>query len=630
MFRRWLPAILPRIMCGIDGIIVYGEGPPVTLESLQAMGDAQRHRGPDDEGQWVSQDGRTGLGHRRLSIVDLSPSGHQPMATLDGRYHIVFNGEIYNYKSLRKELEDCGHEFVSTSDTETLLHGYREWGIALLDRLRGMFAFAIYDAETRETFLARDSMGIKPLYYADNGSRIVFASEVGAIKRVVDDLEIDPEGVASFLCWGSIAPPRTLHRAIASMPAASWMRVSAGKVVGPEIYYRLEDEFGSPDKMDADEAAEALRVALVDSVRHHMIADVPVGSFLSGGVDSSSLVGLMAELHDGPIRTITLSMDAAELDEAELAREAATLYQTDHHEIPTTIEAACERIPDAIRSLDQPSIDGINTFLVSEATVKAGLKVAVSGVGGDELFGGYGTFQSIPVIEGLHRRMGLLPGGAQALRIAAGFAGRVSRSKFQARSVRVLGYGDDTAGAYFANRGLFAPQEVRALLTSEFSDAVSACDPRRELNERVRPGELPEEERISVLELRQYMQCQLLRDTDATAMRHSLEVRVPLVDRELLRAAARVPAVFRHKGPAKFHLRNSVRPPVPDALWARKKRGFILPFERWLRTGSLDTSLPDHPMLDRSGVAAVKRDFEAGRVSWSRLWALIVLREYLN
>ena len=617
-------------MCGIDGIIVYGEGPPVTLESLQAMGDAQRHRGPDDEGQWVSQDGRTGLGHRRLSIVDLSPSGHQPMATLDGRYHIVFNGEIYNYKSLRKELEDCGHEFVSTSDTETLLHGYREWGIALLDRLRGMFAFAIYDAETRETFLARDSMGIKPLYYADNGSRIVFASEVGAIKRVVDDLEIDPEGVASFLCWGSIAPPRTLHRAIASMPAASWMRVSAGKVVGPEIYYRLEDEFGSPDKMDADEAAEALRVALVDSVRHHMIADVPVGSFLSGGVDSSSLVGLMAELHDGPIRTITLSMDAAELDEAELAREAATLYQTDHHEIPTTIEAACERIPDAIRSLDQPSIDGINTFLVSEATVKAGLKVAVSGVGGDELFGGYGTFQSIPVIEGLHRRMGLLPGGAQALRIAAGFAGRVSRSKFQARSVRVLGYGDDTAGAYFANRGLFAPQEVRALLTSEFSDAVSACDPRRELNERVRPGELPEEERISVLELRQYMQCQLLRDTDATAMRHSLEVRVPLVDRELLRAAARVPAVFRHKGPAKFHLRNSVRPPVPDALWARKKRGFILPFERWLRTGSLDTSLPDHPMLDRSGVAAVKRDFEAGRVSWSRLWALIVLREYLN
>jgi len=617
-------------MCGIDGIIVYGEGPPVSSGIVKAMGDAQQHRGPDDEGQWVSQDGRVGLGHRRLSIVDLSPSGHQPMATRDGRYHIVFNGEIYNYKNLRKELEACGHEFVSTSDTETLLHGYREWGISLLDRLRGMFAFAIYDAETRETFLARDSMGIKPLYYADDGKRIVFASEVGAIKRVIDDHEIDPEGVASFLCWGSIAPPRTLHRAIAAMPAASWMRVSQGNVTGPEIYYRLEDEFGSPDKMDAAEAAEALREALVDSVRHHMIADVPVGAFLSGGVDSSSLVGLMAELHDGPIRTITLSMDAAELDEADLAREAATLYKTDHHEIPTTIEAARERIPDAIRSLDQPSIDGINTFLVSEATVKAGLKVAVSGVGGDELFGGYGTFQSIPQIEGLHRRMGQLPGGSQALRMAANLAGRVSRSKIQARSVRVLGYGDDTAGAYFANRGLFAPHEVRGLLAPQYSDAVSACDPRRELNERVRPGDMPEEERISALELRQYMQCQLLRDTDATAMRHSLEVRVPLVDRELFRAAVRVPTVFRHKGPAKFQLRSSVNPPVPDALWARKKQGFTLPFDRWLRSGALDTSLPDHPMLNAKGLSAVKRDFETNRISWSRLWALIILREYLN
>jgi asparagine synthase (glutamine-hydrolysing) len=382
--------------------------------------------------------------------------------------------------------------------------------------------------------------------------------------------------------------------------------------------------------MDAAEAAEALREALVDSVRHHMIADVPVGAFLSGGVDSSSLVGLMAELHDGPIRTITLSMDAAELDEADLAREAATLYKTDHHEIPTTIEAARERIPDAIRSLDQPSVDGINTFLVSEAAVKAGLKVAVSGVGGDELFGGYGTFQSIPQIEGLHRRMGQLPGGSQALRMAANLAGRVSRSKIQARSVRVLGYGDDTAGAYFANRGLFAPQEVRGLLAPQYSDAVSTCDPRRELNERVRPGDIPEEERISALELRQYMQCQLLRDTDATAMRHSLEVRVPLVDRELFRAAVRVPAVFRHKGPAKFQLRGSVNPPVPDALWARKKQGFALPFDRWMRSGSLDTSLPDHPMLNTKGLAAVKRDFETNRVSWSRLWALIILREYLN
>ncbi len=617
-------------MCGIDGIIVYGDGPPVSRDALVAMGDAQRHRGPDDEGQWISPDGATGLGHRRLSIVDLSPSGHQPMSTRDGRYHIVFNGEIYNYQALRRELEEAGYVFESTSDTETLLHGYHEWGVALLDRLRGMFAFALYDAETRETFLARDSLGIKPLYYADDGSRLVFASEVQAIRKVIDDDEIDPEGVASFLCWGSIAPPRTLHRAIRALPPAASMRIRPGCVEAPEIYYRLEDEFGSTDKMDEDEAAEAVRTALVDSVRHHMIADVPVGSFLSGGVDSSALVGLMAEIHDGPIRTITLSMDDAALDEAELASQAANLYATDHHVIPTTIEASRERIIPAIRSLDQPSIDGINTYLVSEATVKTGLKVAVSGVGGDELFGGYGTFQSIPQIEGLHRRMGALPGGRQALRLVANLAGRVPRSTLQARSVRVLGYGADTAGAYFANRGLFAPEEVRRMLKPEFADAVLACDPQRELNERVRPSELPENERISLLELRQYMQCQLLRDTDATAMRHSLEVRVPLVDRQLFRAAARVPAALRHKGPAKFQLRNSARPPVPDALWARKKQGFTLPFERWLRSGGVDMGLPEHPLLDPAGVAAVRSDFEARRINWTRVWALVVLREYLN
>ena len=617
-------------MCGIDGIIVHGEGAPVSLESLQVMGDAQRHRGPDDAGIWIAPDGRTGLGHRRLSIVDLSASGHQPMKTRDGRFQIVFNGEIYNSRELRKQLETAGYVFESTSDTETLLHGYREWGTGLLDRVRGMFAFALYDDETRETFLARDALGIKPLYYADDGARLVFASEVQAIRRVIDDQGVDPEGVASFLSWGSIAPPRTLYRAIRALPPACFLTVKPGQVTAPVVYYRLEDEFGSPDKMDEQEATEALRVALVDSVRHHMIADVPVGSFLSGGVDSSSLVGLMAEIHDAPLRTITLSMDAAELDEASLAQQAADLYGTDHYVIPATLEAARDRIPDALRSLDQPSIDGINTFLVSEATVAAGLKVAVSGVGGDELFGGYGTFQSIPAIEGLHRRMGSLPGGRQALRIAANLIHRVPRSTLQARSVRVLGYGADTAGAYFANRGLFAPREVRRLLSPDFADAINACDPRDELNERVRPGELPEEERISALELRQYMQCQLLRDTDATSMRHSLEVRVPLVDRELLRAAARVPAALRHKGPAKYQLRNSARPPIPDALWARKKQGFTLPFERWLRSGALDSRLPDHPLLDREGLAAVRRDFDQRRINWTRLWALIVLREYLD
>ena len=617
-------------MCGIGGIIVHGEGAPVELESLVAIGDAQRHRGPDDEGQWISPDGRVGLTHRRLSIVDLSPAGHQPMATRDGRLHIVYNGEIYNYRALRKELEAAGHVFESSSDTETLLLGYRQWGTGLLDRLRGMFAFALYDAETRQTFLARDPLGIKPLYYADEGGRFLFASEVQALRTAVHDQEIDPEGVATFLCWGSIAPPRTLHRKIRALPPGAWIQVGPGRIAGPETYYRLEDELGHVQQMDEAEAAARLREALIDSVEQHMIADVPVGAFLSGGVDSSSLVGLMAEVHDAPVRTLTLSMDAAELDEAALAQEAAALYATDHHVIPTTAESSRERIPDALRSLDQPSVDGINTFLVAEATVRTGLKVAVSGVGGDELFGGYGTFQSIPSLQGLHRNVGRLPGGRALIRTAADLLAKLPRSSTRSKGLRVLDAGAGAAAAYFASRCLFTPREVRRLLVPEAAEAIEACHPIRELEQRVRPGDLSPEEQVSALELRQYMQCQLLRDTDATAMRHSLEVRVPLVDRELLRAAARVPPPLRRRGPAKFQLRNSPRPPVPDALWARKKQGFTLPFDAWLRSGALEARLPEHPLLDPDGVRAVHKDFESGRISWSRLWALIVLREYLH
>jgi asparagine synthase (glutamine-hydrolysing) len=551
------------------------------------------------------------------------------MSTRDGRLHIVFNGEIYNYPALRQELEDAGHTFESASDTETLLLGYREWGVAMLDRLRGMFAFALYDSETGQTLLARDPLGIKPLYYADEDGRFSFASEVQALRTVVNDQSIDPEGVASFLYWGSIAPPRTLHRAIRALPPGAWMTVGPNQRTGPRVYYRLEDELSRSQSMSEGEAGDFLRAALVDSVEHHMVADVPVGSFLSGGVDSSSLVGLMAEVHDGPIRTITLSMDAAELDESMLARQASDLYGTEHYVIPTTIESSRERIPAAIRSLDQPSVDGVNTFLVAEATVKTGLKVAVSGVGGDELFGGYGTFQSVPAINRLHRRLRLLPGGGAVVDAAAGLVGSMPRSLWQSRGARLLGAGPGTAGAYFANRCLFTPREVNSLLAPGVRGALEACDPVRELEGRVRPDDLSPDERVSALELRQYMQCQLLRDTDATAMRHSLEVRVPLVDRELLRAAARVPAPVRQRGPAKRHLRQSPRTPVPDALWARKKQGFTLPFADWLRSGALDTTLPEHPLLDPAGVDRVRRDFLAGRVSWSRLWALIVLREYL-
>ena len=618
-------------MCGIAGVVGYRAAGRTDERELLALRDAEAHRGPDDAGVWLSEDGRVGLGHRRLSIIDLSPLGHQPMASADGRYQLVYNGEIYNFEALRAELEDCGHEFRSSSDTEVILHGYREWGLGVLDRLGGMFAFAIHDCEERTTLLARDPLGIKPLYFADDGSRLLFASEIQALRQVTDDGGVDPEGLAGYLLWGSIAPPRTLYRRIRALPCGSWLRVEHEAVGEATAYFRLEEAFGrAEERMGPEEAAEALRAALADSARRHLVADVPVGCFLSGGVDSSALVGLLSGAHGAALRTVTLGFDVADLDESALAAQAARLYGSDHREIPIRIDDIRERLPDAIRALDQPSVDGINTYFVCEAAVRAGLKVAVSGVGGDELLGGYATFERVPRLRRVHSAVSSIPLLGSALAPGAKLLGAVPSSRWASKLSLALAYGADDAGAYFAQRGIYSPREARALLVPELADAVEACDPVAALRRRVALDDLPEDERVSALEFRQYLQVQLLRDTDAVSMRHSLEVRTPLVDRELLLAAARVPAALRRAGPAKRHLRNAPTPPVPRALWDRPKQGFTLPFDRWLRTGGIPIRLPEHPWLRPDAVQRVARDFEAGRLHFSRLWLLLVLREFLG
>jgi asparagine synthase (glutamine-hydrolysing) len=354
---------------------------------------------------------------------------------------------------------------------------------------------------------------------------------------------------------------------------------------------------------------------------------VPVGAFLSGGVDSSALVGLLSA-ESARVRTVTLAFDVAGLDESALARQASELYGSDHREIPIRAEEIRERMPDAIRALDQPSVDGVNTYFVSEAAVKAGLKVAVSGVGGDELFGGYATFHRVPRIRAIHGRVAALPGGASLMRGAGAVVDRMPSGRLSARLSGALRFGGDEAGAYFAERGIFSPGEARRLLAPELADAVS--DPVDELRSRIDPGQIEPDERVSALELRQYLQVQLLRDTDAVSMRHSLEVRTPLVDRELLDAACRVPPLLRRAGPAKRRLREAPRPPVPEALWKRTKQGFTLPFDHWLKTGGIPLTLPDHPWLRRDALEALEQGFRAGRIHFSRVWLLHVLGEFLE
>lgn len=622
-------------MCGICGILARPENmgeEPVDKDQLEILRDAQRHRGPDDAGSWIADDGSVGLAQRRLSIIDLSSGGHQPMTTEDGQLQVVFNGEIYNYKEVRAILKERGHRFRTESDTEVLLHGYREWGLGLLHRLGGMFAFALYDAKTKETLIARDPLGIKPLYYAraNQGHRLLFASEIQALRKVIDDGGADPEGIATFLSWGSIAPPRTLYRHIRALPAGSWMRWTSKGLDGPHAYWTLESEFGREEKMDWPEASERLREALVDSARRHTIADVPVGAFLSGGVDSVALVGLLSETHPDPIRTVTLAFDDASLDESALARQAAALYNAQHSEIPIRVDEIRDRMPDAIRSLDQPSIDGVNTYFVSEAAARAGLKVAISGVGGDELFGGYLSFSRIPRMLSVRNSLGRLPGVDRLLVNPDPWLERTTRGRRLPKLMRALVYGKEEAGAYYTERGLFSPPEIRSLLAPEVAGAVDACEPRQSLTQRLALDSIPPEERISALEIRQYLQVQLLRDTDATSMRHSLEVRTPLVDLELLRAATLVPARFRRAGPAKRALREAPNVAVPDAVWNRRKQGFTLPFETWLREGSIPSAPARHPFIRPDAQDSIARAVASGQLHWSRLWALIVLGEFLD
>ena len=394
-------------MCGIAGIFTYGaNAAPVDEYELLAIREAMVARGPDDAGNWLSEDRRTGLAHRRLSIIDLSPAGAQPMVHGERDLHITFNGEIYNYQSLRDALIAQGHVFRSTSDTEVLLHLYDRDGPDMVRHLRGMYSFAIWDGDRRGLFLARDPFGIKPLYYADDGRTFRFASQVKALLaggRVKTSPE--PAGHVGFYLWGYVPEPYTLFAGIRALAAGSSLWIDSGGMQEVRRFFDVAEEYAMAIDAAADTEAdgpvdgEHLRAALADSVAHHLVADVPVGLFLSAGLDSATLLGHAAEQANGSVRTVTLAFDeysGTELDEAPMAAEIARLYGADHR-TQRVSGADFDAHRDAlIKAMDQPSIDGVNSYIVAKVTAETGLKVALSGVGGDELFGGYPSFRQLP------------------------------------------------------------------------------------------------------------------------------------------------------------------------------------------------------------------------------------------
>lgn len=573
-------------MCGIAGIFSYDYlAPPVDREELLRIREAMINRGPDGAGLWLSGDNRIGLAHRRLAIIDLSDTGAQPMATDDGQLHVTFNGEIYNYRALRKELEAKGVRFRSESDTEVLLHLYADRGMDMVHALRGMYAFAIWDERRKGLLLARDPFGIKPLYYSDDGKTIRVASQVKALlKGGTIDTAPEPAGHVGFFLWGHVPEPYTLYKSIRALPAGTILWIDTTGRKETRQFFSVTDELAKasevPLSITREEMHERLHNALLDSVRHHLVADVPVGVFLSAGLDSTTLAALAKEAGNNALRTITLGFkefQGTQNDEVPLAELAAQHYGTLHQTrwvAKEDFQSEYQRLLDA---MDQPTIDGVNSYFVSKVAAESGLKVALSGLGGDELFGGYSSFQQISRMVKALGPFQAIPSLGKGFRyVSAPILKHFTSQKYAG----LLEYGGAYGSAYLLRRGLFMPWELPDLLDGGIArqgwEELQTLSRLEQTIEGVGNAHL----KITALESTWYMRNQLLRDADWASMAHSLEMRVPLVDIELFRAVA--PLFNSTSAPSKLEMAKVPRTPLPSQILKRGKTGFSIPVREWL------------------------------------------------
>ncbi|HYI08260.1 MAG TPA: asparagine synthase (glutamine-hydrolyzing) [Thermoanaerobaculia bacterium] len=575
-------------MCGINGIYAYGaSAPPVDSDELLRSRECMRSRGPDAADVWISDDRRVGLAHRRLSIIDLSPAGAQPMRR--GQRVIIFNGEIYNYQELRARLEAKGRTFTSHSDTEVLLELYDQMGEAMLTELRGMFTIALWDGARRRMLLARDPYGVKPLYYADHGGTIRIASQVKAlIGGGQVDKRFDPAAAAGFFLRGTVPEPFTMYRAIRALPAGSYVYVDASGPGEVRQYFSiaatLRDAVESARRVSDDERLAIVHDAVLESVRYHMIADVPVGAFLSAGIDSTAIVAFARESGAADLQTMTLRFEeyrGRDNDEAPLASLVAREYGVRHTIRDLTLDDFRAEQPRIFAAMDQPTVDGLNSYFISKAAAEMGLKVALSGTGGDELFGGYTSFRDIPRWMPITSILSRVPGlGEGVYRLNTALA-KWSRH-VSPKMGEILRHGSSYAGAYLVKRGRFLTTELPAVLGEDIArEGLERLDLLSILERAVTPDPGNPYARVAALESSLYLRNQLLRDMDWASMAHSLEVRVPLVDAHLLRKVAPVLVTRRERG--KGILANAPRPTLPAAVRTRRKTGFTLPIKEWLQ-----------------------------------------------
>ncbi len=624
-------------MCGIAGLIDPRIAPAVRAEAIDRMCAAMLHRGPDDAGCETS--GPATLGMRRLAIFDLA-HGHQPVRTPDGRLTLVFNGAIYNFRALRAELAAAGWAFRTECDTEVLLAAYGQWGAGCLARLRGMFAFAVWDSAAQTLFLARDPFGIKPLYYRHDGARLLFASELGALLASRQfSAEVDPLSVSDYLAWLAVPAPRTIYREVFSLRPGESATFHEGKFTLSPTW-----SFGAvpaPSELCSTRAefVHQLRSRLDDSIRAHVLADVPVGAFLSGGLDSAVVAGLMTRVTGAKLRTFSIGFSEPEYSETNYAEETARHLGAVHQtRILSGAEVASD-LPKILAAFDQPTGDGLNTYYASQTARAGGVTVALSGLGGDELFGGYPSFRHTPRLAHWLPCWHALPGFTREI-ILRSLHRRDTRARKLADILRHARSRQEVAAL---QRAVFSSSSRRTLLHADLRATADARSPFHPALTELR-AELAGADAFSTVsawELRTYMADVLLRDSDVMSMAHSLELRVPFVDRPLIEWLWHQPTAFKFDPrQPKSVLHAAAYDVLPPGLAARRKRGFTLPFPLWMRREF-------RPFLDETfSAASITRSglFDANAVQrhwqgflarsdtreWSRVWSLAMLIAFVN
>ena len=623
-------------MCGIAGLLNFPK--KNGKAALEKMLSAIAHRGPDDCGSF--SDKRVALGHQRLSIIDLSSLGHQPMLTADKRYVIVYNGEVYNYRDIRTDLQQKGYSFRSDSDTEVILYAFAEWGSDCLQAFNGMFAFAIYDTFEKKVFMARDRLGIKPLYLARlPEGRLIFASEIRAITQSgLFEAKLNEQVLSVFLKYQSVPPPQTLVRGIELLPAGHYLSVDK-EGIEEKKYWDASQSKGNGLPGNEASPEQTVRQLFETGVQNRLIADVPLGAFLSGGIDSSLIVGVMSQFSERSVKTFTVAFEDERFEDGRYARLVAQKFNTEHTEVSLSLDDLLHQVPDALAAQDHPSGDGINTYIVSKAARQSGLTVVLSGLGGDELFAGYAGFGRLYRQQQFRQAWKFLP---SAFRKNFG----TSLEKY-APSIKVhklaqmLQTDGSLSTVYPLTRQFYAPGQIENLLSSSMPN--NHRDPYIELLQKHLPVLQQQSQRvisqISFAELNTYMHDVLLRDTDQMSMAKALEIRVPFLDHKLVEYVMTLSDHQKFKkGHQKFLLVNAFKDILPLEVVNRPKQGFIMPFDSWMR-GPLREMCKNHlntvaalPVFNSTAVQQMWMDFQRGSktISWSRLWLLVALGAWIQ